>query len=221
MSVFTAAKAKLLRKVRTYMQDDRGVTAIEFAFVGPVFIVLLVSILDTGTMLFTEYTLQSSVQDAARLVRTGQAQGQSMNAQTFKDKICERTRLLADCQKYVTVYLNSAVDFAALNTAVTNHGSIGGQMVTVPGVGGNPPTEEYQITPQPYSCGGPSQAVALIATYDWQYLLPFMGSWMNALSDGSGWNAANSDSSKLEYRRLSGVAMFRNEPFPTVNGASC
>ncbi len=46
--------------------NEEGVSAIEFAFVGPPFLLLIGMILETGLMLFTEYALQAGVQEAAR-----------------------------------------------------------------------------------------------------------------------------------------------------------
>ena len=62
-------------------------------------------------------------------------------------------------------------------------------------------------TPNPtsYDCGGPSQAAAVVATYDWKFTMPFMKFLGNF--DGG------------KKRRLYGLAIFQNEPFPA--GTSC
>ena len=60
-----------------FQKDDTGATAVEFAMVGPLFFLMLGVTLETGVMMFSEYVLQTSVQEAARIVRTGQAQTSS------------------------------------------------------------------------------------------------------------------------------------------------
>jgi hypothetical protein len=45
--------------------------------------------------------------------------------------------------------------------------------------------------------------VAVIATYDWDFVMPGMGVFGNVDSD--------------KKRRLAGFAMFLNEPFPTTS----
>ena len=63
---------RLARKAKRYGKSVRGATAVEFAMVAGPFFFVLGSTCETGLMLFTEYVLQKSVQEAARLVRTGQ-----------------------------------------------------------------------------------------------------------------------------------------------------
>jgi Flp pilus assembly protein TadG len=168
--------------------NDDGVTAIEFGMVGPLFFLLLGSIMETGIMLFSEYSLQTSVQSAARMVRTGQAQEQQFDAADFKNKICEMASIVMDCQNDVTVYMTSAATFSALSAAVPSYLNIGDSY-------GGP------AGPTSYSCGSPTQAVAVIATYDWDFTMPFLKDHFGNVDGDS-------------KRRLAGFAMFQNEPFP-------
>lgn len=170
-------------------KNDGGVTAIEFAMVAPLFFLLLGSIMETGIMLFTEYSLQTSVQTAGRLVRTGQAQEQQLTANQFKDKICETASIVMNCADGVTVFMTSAASFSALSAAVPSYLSIGNSY-------GGP------AGPSSYSCGNPTQSVAVIATYDWTFTMPFLKEHFGNV-DGN------------NKRRLAGFAMFQNEPFPT------
>jgi Flp pilus assembly protein TadG len=175
-----------LNRLRQMRDNESGVAAVEFAMVAPVFFFVLGSLVETGLMLFTEYVLQSSVQDAARQIRTGQAQAGGMGATAFKDLICGTANSVMDCDGGVTVYVNKAANFTALEAAVPDVITIGGGAGT-------------------FQCGAPSEAVAVIATYDWDFVLPFMQVFGNIESDSK--------------RRLSGIAMFKNEPFPA--GANC
>jgi TadE-like protein len=173
-----------------FRRDSSGATAVEFAMIAPLFFLLLGVILETGLMLFTEYVIQTGVQEASRLVRTGQAQNASMAAGDLKGKICSLVGVIIDCPGKVTVYMASAKDFALLQANMPSYLGVGKKADGSPG-------------PSSYNCGGPSEAVGMIATYDWDFTIPY---FMNFLSNMSG----NSNT-----RRLAGFAMFKNEPFPS------
>lgn len=177
---------------RKFLRNTRGVTAVEFAMVAPVFFFAMGAVVETGLMLYNEYVLQSSVQEAARKIRTGQAQLAGMNEGTFKNEICNLANAAMDCNGKVKVYVKSAATFAALKASIPSYLHVGTSY------GGAPSANSYD-------CGGPSVPVAVIATYDWDIVLPFMGAFGNVNDD--------------KIRRIAGMAMFMNEPFPA--GTAC
>ena len=179
--------ARLRRTREKFASSERGATAVEFAMVaGPFFLVLGV-IIETGLMLFSEYALQSAVSDSGRLIRTGQAQNSGFSVATFKAAICSTAGVLIDCDGKVTVYVNhSGQTFAQLNAMVPSFLSIGPSITNQP----------YPVT---YSCGGPLQPVAVIATYDWYFSMIGMNYLGNIMSNSA--------------RRLVGFAIFLNEPY--------
>jgi len=177
--------------LKRFLRNTRGVTAVEFAMVAPVFFFAMGAVIETGLMLFTEYVLQSSVQEAARKIRTGQAQTAGMNSAAFKNEVCNLASAVLDCSN-VNVYVKSAATFTALKAAVPSYLNVGTSY------GGMPSVSAYE-------CGGPSMPVAVIATYDWNIVLPFMSAFGNVDNDSK--------------RRIGGFAMFMNEPFPS--GTSC
>jgi Flp pilus assembly protein TadG len=190
------------KKAGRYLANDDGVTAIEFAILGPFFIAGLLITFETSLMLFTEYVIQTSVQEAARLVRTGQAQSYKsvgMTPAQFKSSICSIAKFAFDCQGKLTVYMRTAPNFATLEATTPSYTTItGGAFGKTSGVD-NPP---------PFQCGQPSEAVALIATYDWHIATPWVMSGF-----------ANVDGDD-RTRRLVGFSMFKNEPYP-AGGTSC
>lgn len=175
--------------------DTRGVTAIEFAMILPVFLLAMLVVLETGFMMFTEYVLQTSVQEAARLVRTGQAQKDKLSITTFKTKICRIAGVIMNCDGKVTVYMKPAADFTALSTT-PSFMDVGAKKAD-----GSAGTSNFD-------CGKPGEAVALIATYDWDFVFPYFMSYFGNLNSN-------------KTRRLAAYAMFRNEPFPTVATDKC
>ncbi len=187
---------KLLNKsigarFRRYRASSDGATAVEFALVAGPFFYVLGCICETGLMLFTEYVLQNSVQEAARLVRTGQLMDASgttvtVSSSDFKAKICEDVSVIIDCAGKVSVYVNTAADFATLT----------GSMADPLKVGVADDGKPYKVV---YTPGGKLQAATVIATYDWDFAFPFMD-FLGNIQNG-------------KKRRLYGLAIFRNEPF--------
>ncbi|GGB57387.1 pilus biosynthesis protein TadE [Roseibium aquae] len=77
-----------LRKIsRRYCRDRQGVTAIEFAIVGPPFFLLVIGIIELGLAFFVNRMVDNAVLESSRLIRTGQAQ--SFDAASFKTSICD------------------------------------------------------------------------------------------------------------------------------------
>ncbi|WP_460351269.1 TadE/TadG family type IV pilus assembly protein, partial [Pseudoneobacillus sp. C159] len=65
-----------------------GSNAIEFGLVALPFFLLLFGILEIGLMLLVDALVETAASDAARQVRTGQAQTQELTPEQFKDKFC-------------------------------------------------------------------------------------------------------------------------------------
>lgn len=181
---------RLSRRFSALRRSQSGAAAVEFALVAGPFFYVLGCICETGLMLFTEYVIQNSVQEASRMVRTGQVTAGDgsllMTADQFKDKICEQVNIIVDCPGKVSVYVNSSGDFADLTTDMSDPIDVGKK----------PDGSPYVPI---FTPGGELEAATVIATYDWDFAFPFM-EFLGNISDGS-------------ERRLYGLAIFRNEPF--------
>jgi Flp pilus assembly protein TadG len=184
--------ARFAKSKKRFAKSDSGVAAVEFALVVFPFVLLLGVIIETGVMMFTEYTLQAAVQNASRLMRTGQAQSGAMNSAAFKAEICKTAGIIMNCTSGVTVYTDSAPTFAALQGKLPISTNVG---VAADGTAGA----------ASYQCGAPLEAVGVVATYDWNFIFPFM--------------SFNANTSVTTKKRLVGIAMFANEPFPA--GSTC
>ena len=178
--------------VRRMVKSESGAAAVEFALVAFPFFMVMGCICETGIMLFTEYSIQAGVQDAARQIRTGQAQNSSLSAANFKSKICEITGIVIDCESKLTVYVRPAASFTALASVMPGYMNVGAKPDGTP-------------NPISYSCGSPEQAAGVLATYDWKFTMPFM-TFLGNFGGG-------------HTRRLYGIAIFQNEPFPA--GTAC
>ena len=179
---------------RRYSKADKGAAAVEFAMVAMPFFILLGVIIETGVMMFTEFTMQASVQKASRLIRTGQAKTLALTAANFKVEICKTAGLLIDCVGKVSVYVDSDPNgFGALKAKFPAATTVGTASDGSPG-------------PVSFNCGAPLNSVGVVATYDWNFVFPFMN--------------FNANTSVTTKRRLVGVVMFANEPFPGTGTSS-
>jgi Flp pilus assembly protein TadG len=164
------------RHVVQFRRARKGATAIEFALVAIPFFFVLGSIVELGVMLAKEYTLQNAVQDAGRALRTGAAG--AMTGEQFRQEVCDQGAAVTDCATTLGILVQSATTFSDLSV---------------------PPISSINPGIQSYNPGPPGNAVAVVATHDWQFILPFMGFFFSNLPDG-------------DARRLHGIAVFRNEP---------
>ena len=110
---------KVMRVKRRFMRDAKGSVAVEFALTAIPFFTLLFAIMEAGIIFFASATLDQSVNDAGRLIRTGQAQTANTTQAQMIQKICDNVVLLSSCTTKlkidVRVYTNfSSVSFASV-----------------------------------------------------------------------------------------------------------
>ena len=73
---------------RRLARNSIGAVAIEMAVIGPLFFLLMLTILDLGLMLANQSLLDGAARDAARLIRTGQVQTATSPITTFQNLLC-------------------------------------------------------------------------------------------------------------------------------------
>lgn len=184
-------KRLFVKRVGEFAKAERGATAVEFAFVGIPFFWIFMVIFETGTMLFAEYSIQASVQQASRLIRTGQATNNALTEQQFRTAICDTASLVIDCTK-VKVYVNNYASFTALKN----------NLPSIDVIASSPPT---------FTVGASLQTSAVVATYDWTFVTPFMGGYFDKTTGETVVGFGNINGGTA--RRLVGITIFRNEPF--------
>jgi Flp pilus assembly protein TadG len=168
---------------RRFMRRQDGAVAVEFGLILLPFLALMFGIMETALVFFADQTLETAVSESARLIMTGQAQTQSLNATTFKNAVCARIYGLFDCQN--GVYVN-----------VQTYSSFGGITYTPPlDTNGNLVTSNFVYQP-----GGPGDIVVVRLYYQWPIYVSLMN--LNKL--------ANMSNNK---RLLVATAAFRNEPY--------
>ena len=180
-----------MRFLRDLLRDESGLAAVEWAFVGPMFLFLLLAIIDLGITFTTQATMDGAARDAARLIRTGQLQANGGLLLTFQNQLCgEMTMFMttASCQTNVAVdvvTVSGTTNFSSL-PAFTNCFN---STVTPPPVGACP-----------FNPGGAGDLVGVQVTYNRAFLVPWVGTLLASSSDP-------------QHIKLQSTVVFRNEPF--------
>jgi Flp pilus assembly protein TadG len=168
-----------------------GSVAIEFALIAPVLALFLFGIIETGVIFFAQSALQNAADDAARLVRTGQAQSNAMTEAQYAQQICgEMSGLVstANCTSNLQVDMQSFTDFSSANyNNVMN------------------PNGTLNAKKMQYLTGGACDVVLVRAFYPWSIMTPLLSPLLSNMPNG-------------QYL-LTAATAFRNEPY--ASGASC
>jgi Flp pilus assembly protein TadG len=118
-----------------------GSTATEFALIAPIFLALLIGILQVGIVFFAEQALQSAAVMASRLVLTGQAQSNSMTQSQFVNAICPRVQALFDCSSMMVDVQNynsfSASNYSTPTLTYDAQGNVSNKWSFSPGTAGS------------------------------------------------------------------------------------
>lgn len=150
-SSFLPVRAKLVRRFR---QDDDGATAVEFAIIGIPFFLLVFSIIESAIFFFANQYLETSVDNVARLFRTGQLDNTTTEA-AFKQTLCDEIAVMFDCNKILTD-VQVAHTFEDLEDP------------PLPDANGNFDKNDYGYQPP-----GPVQVLQITATYQWPVITNF------------------------------------------------
>jgi Flp pilus assembly protein TadG len=175
---------------RAFARDDRGVTAIEFGILALPFFTIIFAILETTMVFLAGQVLDGAVEDASRLIKTGQAQ--SFEIDDFRALMCEYTfRLFGPDCSGVRVIVDVIDDFTSTETA------------TMPTTTCEPNEEDVVVCEldieEDYVPGAAREVVQVTAYYRWPLVisLPYF-------------NLSNQpDNARL----LAATRVFRNEPF--------
>lgn len=107
--------APAIARGRSFGRDERGVTLIEFGILAFPFFTLIFAIIETAMVFFASQVLDSAVEDASRMVRTGRAQ--SYTLANFRTYLCGYTfGLFGDCSA-VKIKVTVLSTFGAASTA--------------------------------------------------------------------------------------------------------
>lgn len=184
--------APLISRGRGFALDERGVTAIEFGILALPFFTIIFAILETARLFLGMQVLDSALEDASRMVRTGRAQAAAYDMTTLRNYMCGYTFGLFDCSQ-IQLRVEVLPDFSNVQVAPTVQNC---STITPPAT---QPTTCTWTTAPAYNAGTRRQIVQVSAYYRWPILvvLPYF----------------NLKNQPDNYRLISAIRVFRNEPF--------
>jgi Flp pilus assembly protein TadG len=182
--------APLLAQGRRFARDEKGVTLIEFGILALPFFTIIFAILQTAVVFLGAQVFDSALEDATRMVRTGQAQNASWTSDDLRNYMCDYTFGLIDCSK-IFISVNTIDDF----DDVTFTEPVMKCTTTPP----KPEVCKWTPDPAPYAPGIGKTVVEVSAYYRFPLVvvLPYF----------------NLKNQTDNYRLISAVRVFRNEPF--------
>lgn len=184
MSSPAAATVSVRNVLRRFRRNRRGSTAVEFALVAPLFFGVLFAILEAAIVFFAGQVLELGTAESARLMMTHQAQDSGMTETAFKTDLCNRIKVLFNCEGNPA---NITVDVKVFTpgTAITITDPIVSGSLTGP--------FSYSLPPS-----GSPNTIVVRAFYKWPLFVT-----------GLGFNLANLSGSQ---RLLAATAAFHVEP---------
>jgi Flp pilus assembly protein TadG len=104
-------------KLRERLQGraKSGSAVLEFALIAPVFFLLIFAIMEVGIIFFAQSTLQVGANDVARMVRTGQVQGQGLSQSQVRTRVCADIAPLIPCDGNLYVDIEAFSSFGGVN----------------------------------------------------------------------------------------------------------
>lgn len=136
-------------RIRKFGVDRSGAAAIEFALVLPLLIGLMVGTVEIGLVGIVSNNLDNSLQSAARMIRTGEADAPTSSS-AFATQVCSGMfDSRASCLSKIAISVRSFPDFASAQAAAGDAAS--GQ----------------------FSPGAAGDIVLVKATYQWPFFMPF------------------------------------------------
>lgn len=151
--------AGLLNLARRLKRNRRGATVVEFALIGPLFIIVMCGILENGLILLTQTMLDNATRDASRMIMLGTP----TSLQQFKDAICKTACTLIP-ENQLAVNVVSGDTFGALSATLQTDSS------------GNVINTQYNPVLS-------NKAVVIQVAYNRPFMLPIFGAFSGVTSE--------------------------------------
>ena len=149
---------------------------------------MIFAIIETAMMFFAQQVLDSAVEDASRIVRTGQAQSQSFDLAAFRNYLCGYTFGLFNCS-------NIVIEVQSDRELLGGDDERGRSKL-------HPHHLHLERGQQAYDAGGGRNIIQVSAYYRWPLtiVLPYF----------------NLKNQPDNYRLIAAIRVFRNEPFSST-----
>ncbi len=152
--------------VKEWARNDTASTAVEFSLVAVPFTYILIGIIEISLMFGAASVLNGATNDAARLIRTGQAQTSADPETTFRDVLCSSASALIRCNRlqYEVIAIPDFDSFANFPPNFNDDGD---------------------LQPQGFDAGGVNTTVLIRTAYRYQFMTPMLGEVLSDASNNS------------------------------------
>lgn len=149
-----------------FRRSERGATAIEFVFVAPIIIAIVLVTVQVAVIFIAQSYLDNLAEDAMRTVLTNQAY--TLTQAQFKNTICAKINTLFNCNN-VVVDLEPAPNSAASITSALPQFNSAGQLVN----------------PTSFAVGGQNTQMILTLMYQWPVISGPLGFSFSNMGNGT------------------------------------
>jgi len=166
---------------------QRGMAAVEFALIAPVFFALMFGIIETGWLMIKISLVDNAVEAVGRDIYTGAAVSDATITQdSLKTQICNMVPIVKDCEQNIALEVTTITGFDSIPTSGTTCRD----------------SSDSAIQPKAtYSPGSGSSTSFVRVCVTTGVLAPFIGAGMNLTKNANG-----------NFEIISMIA-FANEPF--------
>lgn len=153
--------------LRKFLRNDRGSVAVELAIVGPLFIVLMLTIIEMTLTLVTQSVLDGATRDATRLLRNGQLASGDKNQQAtlFQRALCANLSTLLSQASCATNVVFDVEPVSSVDGMAFQHDPPCTQSASASGSG----------VSCPFNLGSGGQIVGVQVRYWRHFIVPWVG----------------------------------------------
>ncbi len=131
--------ASPLKTLRRFRRNQVGSAAVEFAIILPVFVLMLVGMIQIPLVFVAAHHLESATTRVGRLIQTGQVQSQGVTPSQFRSVLCDQMGVFLKCSDTnLRVEVRKLSGFASVprGTPVDEEGAFEEEVVYDPGNAG-------------------------------------------------------------------------------------
>jgi Flp pilus assembly protein TadG len=156
--------ARALWRWRELLRARSGAAVVEFATLAPVFFLLVVGIVEVPAVLFTNSMIEDAARDAARKIRTGEAQQSADPLAAFQAELCADLLNFIPCSS-LHFDVRSFADFTSVSVPPVQYDQNGQPTNTV------------------FQPGTSEQITVVRVQHRWDFFTPLIGELMS--TDGT------------------------------------
>lgn len=175
MRVCTKLHRSMRQRMSSFVSNEDGANAVEFALVATPFFVMIFGLIGIAFNFFVQNSLENGMSRTSRLIRTGQAQANNWTINDFKNNVCLNAgnNQWIDCRQF-QIFVQTSPDWASVRPTACLDGQ------------GNPNVSNTPSSTLIADLAGGSSAIVIVTgCYRWTLTqkLPFVN--FGNLSDRS------------------------------------